>query len=141
MVDYLPGARGSLGGSNRRGGTDWTAADKARIVATVLRGGVPAAQVARSHGLAPSRVYNWISAVRAGRLVPAAGGLAVPRPSGTAMSFAEVVTSHAPSLPPSPRTASGGIVIEHGRVIIRVGPGADLDLVREVLRLAREAIP
>ena len=139
MVDYFPGARGSLRGLSRRGVSDWTTADKARIVAAVLKDGIPAAQVARQYGLEPSRVYNWISAVKAGRLVPAAKGLALPKPQATAMAFARVVTSGAaPSLSPSPRAGASGIVIELGRTVIHVHSGADLHLLREVWRLARE---
>lgn len=138
MVDYLQGA----GGSNQRprfgARPAWTAAAKARIVATVLKGGVPAAQVARSHGLAASQVYNWIAATRAGRLATAAKGAGVAKPSGTAMSFARVVTPVALAHSPSPHTTSSGIVIELGRAVIRVHPGADLQLLREVLRMAHE---
>ncbi len=144
MAAYLPGPQGSSRGSTPRkrfgARLEWTAADKARIVATVLKDGVPAAQVARSHGLEPSRVYNWISAVRAGRLVPAAKGLALPKLPGTAMTFARVVTSGvAPSFSSSPRVGASGIMIELGDTVIHVHSGADVHLLREVFCLAREA--
>lgn len=144
MVKSVSNTGGGLSGFERRirsgARLDWTAADKARIVATVLKDGVPAAQMARQHGLTPSQVYNWISATRAGRLAPAAKGLALPKPSGTAMTFARVVTSSAaPSS--SPPAAASRIVIEIGDVIVRVHSGADLQLLREVLRLVREVSP
>ena len=115
-----------LSGEPRR--RRWTEAQKASIVAESLVAGAVARQVALRHGLHPHQLYMWRRALaRDGD----AGG------AGAGCSFVPVALSQ----PGGSRTSvpAGGVEIEVGGVVVRVGPGAEMSLLRAVLGVVKGA--
>ncbi|MCW4114354.1 transposase [Aurantimonas sp. MSK8Z-1] len=103
----------------------WSADDKARILEETLVPGVAVSEVARRHGLLPQQVFGWRREAR--REVDA--GLAAS--SAFVPFIVEPPSAAVPRdqpMPPrrkwaAPR-ASGGIELELGGVVVRIGPDA-----------------
>jgi transposase len=95
----------------------WSADEKSRIVAESLKAGVVASHVAIRHGLHPNQLYAWRHAMRSGM---------------AGMEFAPVVVTG---------TAEPGgcapIEIAVGGAMVRVGRGADIGLVGEIIGLLK----
>ena len=106
----------------------WSAEEKGRIVAESFAPGAVASEVARRHEISPQHLFQWRTAARTGRLV-------VPLAEG--MSFAPVVVVERPTRAPGPER--GGLDVEVAGATIRVGVGADLDLLAAVVRALKAA--
>lgn len=105
----------------------WSAEEKALIVAESYSGAGTVCDVARRHGLAPTQLFTWRRAARA---------KALPEPT-----FAPVVIEPpARSLVPiarrrrRSRRGDGGIELEIDGVVVRVGRGAEAKTVAAVIR-------
>ena len=105
----------------------WSAEEKGRIVAESFAPGAVASEVARRHEISPQHLFQWRTAARIGRLV-------VPLEGG--MSFAPVVVEPVSRTPILQR---GGLDVEVAGATIRVGVGADLDLLAAVVRALKAA--
>ena len=115
-----------LSGEPRR--RRWTEAQKAAIVAESLVAGAVARHVALRHGLHPHQLYVWRRTLaRDGDAGGAAAGC----------SFVPVALSQ----PEGGRTSvpAGGVEIEVGGVVVRVGPGVEMNLLRAVLGVVKGA--
>jgi transposase len=106
----------------------WSAENKARIVAETLAAGANVSAVARRYGLLPQQIYTWRRLAREGVLaLPAEGEI----------GFVPIVAGGEtrPSLAAPAR--AGMIEIEIAGAAIRVGPGVDCRLLREVLQAVK----
>lgn len=141
------GATGSTGaaGSGKRQ-VKRSAAERRRIVEETLGPGVSVAEVARRHGLNANQIFTWRRLYRAGKL---GHGKAVE-----GFIPVEVVGDGGPSLPaPLPIRESSArskasasqaacnwpveVEVQNG-VKVRLAAGVDAEMMRSVLRLARE---
>jgi transposase len=115
-------------GAGRR--RTWRDEDKARIVAEIATSGDSVCAVARRHGLSPQQLFGWRRQLRE------AGG------SETAgLQFVPAVVDTESSAVPRRRTprgkvdfGAGTIEVEIDGVMIRVGRGADAEILMVVLR-------
>ena len=107
-----------LTGTPRR--RHWSDAEKTAIVAESLAPGAVTSEIALRHGLHRNQLYGW----RREFWSAAVAGAGVPGPA-----FVPVVAD-------SPVGAgAAAIAIEIGGAVVRVGAGADLALLGEVIRL------
>jgi transposase len=109
-----------LSGTPRR--RRWSAVEKAAIVVESLRPGAVTSEIALRYGLHRNQLYGWRRELRAA----AAADAGVP-----GSEFVPIVAEN--------RIASGpaAIEIEIGGAIVRVGPGVDLALLGEAIRLLK----
>ena len=134
MDDIKDGAKGGfrrvelLTGPGRR--RQWTAAEKARIVAESLAPGAVVSDVAHRWRIAPQQLSTWRRQARAAALeTPVAG----------ALSFVTVVGDAAA---PVPSPAGGemeraAVEVEIAGAVVRVSPGVGDGLLTAVLRAVR----
>jgi transposase len=113
----------------------WSAEDKARIVTEIVTSGASVCAVARRHGLSPQQLFGWRRQLRDSavglsdaedlQFVPAVVDVGGPSPAGGGQRQA-------------PRSKSGPdigmIEIEVDGVTIRVGRGADANMIAAVVR-------
>lgn len=106
----------------------WSAENKARIVAETLSAGTNVSAVARRYGLLPQQIYTW-------RRLAREGGLAVP--AEDEIGFVPIVAGGEtrPSL--AAPTRAGMIEIAIAGATLRVGPGVDWRVLREVLQAVK----
>ena len=98
----------------------WSDAEKVAIVAESLAPGAVTSAIALRHGLHRNQLYGWRREFRSAAVADAG----VPGPD-----FVPVVAD-------SPAGAgAAAIAIEIGGAVVRVGAGADLALLGEVIRL------
>ena len=116
-------------GAGRR--PNWSADEKAAIVAESDAPGRTVCGVARRHGLTPAQLFTWRRLARRSR-VPKAPALFVP---------AVVEPSSRPPLPPAPQPRRArrhgpvrGIVVEMDGTVVRVGSGASPRAIAAVIR-------
>jgi transposase len=100
----------------------WSTAEKAAIVAESLAPGAVTSAIALRYGLHRNQLYGWRREFRAAALVDTG----IPR-----SDFVPVVAEN--------RIGSGpaAIDIEIGSAIVRIGPGVDLTVLGEVIRLLK----
>lgn len=116
-------------GEGRR--RQWSAGEKAAIVAESYAGGETVCGVARRHGLTPQQLFTWRRLSRRDLRAEAEPALFVP-----AVIEAPVVQ---PAPEPRPRrarrrSAAGGIELEIDGVSVRVGAGASPKAIAAVIR-------
>src|SRR3954465_4189021 len=116
-------------GAGRR--RNWSADEKAAIVAESYAPGRTVCGVARRHGLTPAQLFTWRRLARRSR-VPKAPTLFVP---------AVVEPSPGPPLPPAPQPQRArrpgpvtGIEVEMGGIVVRIGSGASPQAIAAVIR-------
>ena len=120
-------------GAGRR--RTWSAEDKARIVAEIVASGASVSAVARRHGLSPQQLFGWQRELQVSQA-------ALSHPEE--LQFVPAVLDVAPSSPPVRREGrmrrrqvgrgAGMIEVEIDGVTVRVGRGADAEIVTTVLR-------
>ena len=100
----------------------WSAAEKAAIVAESLAPGAVTSAVALHYGLHRNQLYSWRREFRSAAVADAG----VP-----SAEFVPIVAEH--------RTDYGmaAIEIEIGGAVVRIGPGVELAVLGEVLRLLK----
>ena len=100
----------------------WSAAEKAAIVAESLAPGAVTSAVALRYGLHRNQLYSWRREFRSAAVADA--GVA-------SAEFVPIVAEH--------RTDYGmaAIEIEIGGAVVRIGPGVELAVLGEVLRLLK----
>lgn len=92
----------------------WSAEAKSRIVVEASAPGAVVSAVARRHGLRPQQVFAWRRQARRGELVLPGDGLPM---------FAAVVAASEPETAPADAAAIGAeVVVELGKVRLRIGP-------------------
>ena len=121
---------------------DWSDAEKASIVARCWPGGERVSAVARRHALDPSQIYGWRKEL-ARRCKD--HGLAVPvalEQQSPAFVPAFIAPDDAPE--PDPRRSrrrrragSAAIELEIGGALVRIGSGADADMISAVITALR----
>ena len=121
---------------------DWSDAEKASIVAQCWPGGERVSAVARRHALDPSQIYGWRKEL-ARRCKD--HGLAVPvalEQQSPAFVPAVIAPDGAPE--PDPRRSrrrrragAAAIELEIGGALIRIGHGADADMISAVITALR----
>ena len=121
---------------------DWSDAEKASIVAQCWPGGERVSAVARRHALDPSQIYGWRKEL-ARRCKD--HGLAVPvalEQQSPAFVPAVIAPDDAPE--PDPRRSrrrrragSAAIELEIGGALVRIGSGADADMISAVITALR----
>ena len=109
-----------LTGDERR--RRWSAAEKAAIVAESFAPGAVTSTIALRHGLHRNQLYAWRRELRSA-VVADAG---VPEPA-----FVPIIAQE--------RVAAGSatVKIEIGGMVLRAGPGIDLDFLGEVIRVLK----
>jgi len=121
---------------------DWSDAQKASIVAECWPGGERVSAVARRHALDPSQIYGWRKEL-ARRCKD--HSMAVPvalEQQGPAFVAAVIAPDDTPE--PDPRRSrrrrragSAGIELEIGGALVRIGSGADADMITAVITALR----
>jgi transposase len=111
------------GGPQRR---QWSAKEKARIVAESSAPGVVARSVALRHGVHPNQLYAWRREFRV------TGGTAEP---GPACGFVPVAVAEQ-----APGRVVGAVEIEVGGAVLRAAPGVEMDFLSAVLRAMRASL-
>ena len=106
----------------------WTAAQKALVVAESFAPGAVASDVARRHEISPQHLFQWRRAARRGGLV---------LPIKEDVGFAPIVLEQA-NEPPGGGDG-GGVEVEVGGAILRVGPRSDLRLVMALVHALRSS--
>ena len=107
----------------------WTAVQKALVVAESFAPGAVASEVARRHEISPQHLFQWRRAARRGGLV---------LPISEDMGFAPVILEQADE-PPGGGRGGGGVEVEVGGAVLRVGPNSDLRLVVTLVHALRNA--
>ncbi len=107
-------------------------AERARIAAESLVPGASVADVARRHGTTRWQIYAWRKKLRTGQLV-------VPESLAALPMFAELVLESDAAGTSLAMDATSRVEIVVGDVVIRVGVGADEDLLTRTIRAARAA--
>jgi transposase len=118
-------------GAGRR--RTWSAEDKARIVAEIVASGASVSAVARRHGLSPQQLFGWRRELQVSQAALS---------HAEELQFVPAVLDAAP--PPVRRqrrmlrrqveAGAGMIEVEIDGVTVRVGRGADAEIVTTVLR-------
>ncbi len=119
-------------GAGRR--RNWSAEEKAAIIAESYGSGDTVCAVARRHGLTHSQLFAWRRQAR-GSLTNERAKIApsfVPAVMESASS--PVGSSHREKRSKSRHSASGTVEVAIGNATLRAGPGADADLVAAVIR-------
>jgi transposase len=123
-------------GSGRR--REWSAAEKARIVAESCEAGTTVSEVARRYALSPQQLFAWRRAARgamteaterAPSFVPAV--LAAPAPDPV---------DHRPRRRQKAGREAGVIALEIDGVTMRIGRGADAKTVAAVIRALKATV-
>jgi transposase len=109
-----------LTGTPRR--RHWSTAEKASIVAESLAPGAVTSTIALRHGLHRNQLYGWRREFRSA--VVADAGVSIP-------DFVPVIAEHRAD------ARSAAIEIEIGGAVVRVGPGADMVFLGELVRLLK----
>ena len=109
-----------LTGDERR--RRWSAAEKAAIVAESFAPGAVTSTIALRHGLHRNQLYAWRRELRSA--VVADAGVPVPE-------FVPIVAQERVAV------GSAAIEIEIGGMVLRAGPGIDLDFLGEVIRVLK----
>ena len=104
----------------------WSAEEKARIVAESSAPGVVARSVALRHGVHPNQLYAWRREFRV------TGGTAEP---GLACGFVPVAVAEQ-----APDRTAGAVEIEVGGAVLRAAPGVKMDFLSAVLRAMRASL-
>ena len=120
-------------GAGRR--RTWSDEDKARIVAEIVASGESVSAVARRHGLSPQQLFGWRRELQASQTA---------RSQAEELQFVPAVLDVASSSPSDRRQrkmpwrqnepGAGMIEVEIDGVMVRVGRGADAEIVTVVLR-------
>jgi transposase len=132
MDDVKDGAKGGfrlieiLAGPGRR--RQWSAAEKARIVAETLAPGAAVTEVARRWQVCPQQVFGWRRQARAGLLA-----LPLQVAGQEELGFVPIVAEAAPAANATPTA----IEVEVAGAMVRVPPGTDEALLTTVLRAVR----
>lgn len=102
-----------------RGKRSWTPEARARIIAESMLPGVNVSEVARRHGLYPQQLYTWRRGMQE---------------RAEAMRFVPAMVEHGEEPFRETMQAVGGeIVIETGRLAIRIPAGVSADHIERVL--------
>jgi transposase len=116
----------------------WSADDKARILEETLVPGAAVSEVARRHGLLPQQVFGWWREAR--RELDAGSAAFVP-------VFVEPPSTAVPRDQPKPRRrkrgaarAGGGIELELGGVVVRVGSDASPKSIAAVIKALKVGV-
>jgi transposase len=123
-------------GSGRR--RDWSATEKAQIVAESYEAGSSVSDVARRHALSPQQLFTWRRAARHTSAAPSPPRLFVPALMGPVDSASEKPTRR-----PRRRRSAGArgmIELEIDGVIMRVGCGADGETVSTIIRALKAGL-
>ena len=104
----------------------WSAEEKARIVAESSAPGVVARSLALRHGVHPNQLYAWRREFRV------TGGTAEP---GLACGFVPVAVAEQ-----APGRIAGAVEIEVGGAVLRAVPGVEMDFLSAVLRAMRASL-
>jgi transposase len=104
----------------------WSAEEKARIVAESSAPGVVARSVALRHGVHPNQLYAWRREFRV------TGGTGAP---GLACGFVPVAVAEQ-----APGQVAGAVEIEVGGAVLRAAPGVEMDFLSAVLRAMRASL-
>lgn len=121
---------------------EWPPEVKCEIVAQSYSGTETVSGVARRHGLAPSQLFTWRRQLRQGL---ESGGQTLPSARDGSPEFVRAVIAPSPSdaapeaSPRRRRRPSRGaaVELEMDGVAVRIGHGADADLVTAVLQALR----
>lgn len=119
----------------------WSADDKARILKETLVPGAAVSEVARRHGLLPQQVFGWRREARreldAGSAASSAFVPVIVEPPSTAV----------PRDQPKPRRrkrgaarAGGGIELELGGVVVRIGSDASPKSIAAVIKALKVCV-
>lgn len=119
----------------------WSADDKARILEETLVPGAAVSEVARRHGLLPQQVFGWRREARrkldAGSAAASAFVPVIVEPPSTAV----------PRDQPKPRRrkrgaarAGGGIELELGGVVVRIGSDASPKSIAAVIKALKVGV-
>ena len=123
-------------GEGRR--RNWSADEKAAIVAESYAPGRTVCGVARRHGLTPAQLFTWRRLARRSRSP-------VQQPP---VRFVPAVVEASPGLPPPPasqprrarrRGPVTGIEVEMDGIVVRIGSGASQQAIAAVIRALRAA--
>lgn len=109
-----------LTGTLRR--RQWSAAEKAAIVAESFAPGAVTSTIALRHGLHRNQLYSWRRELRAAAVAEA--GIALP-------DFVPIVAER------GAHTGAGAVEIAVGDAVVRAVPGVDLAFLSEVIRLLK----
>ena len=123
----------------------WSASEKARIVAETLIHGASVSEVARRWQVCPQQVFTWRREARAGLLVlPCETGaddqgfvpIVAETPTASPVTAAE--DAIAPTAKRTAKAASAPVIeIKLAGMVVRVAVGTDPALLTEVLRAVR----
>jgi transposase len=119
-----------LTGPGRR--RQWSAEEKARIVAETLAPDARVSEVARRWQICPQQVFGWRRQTRIDQAVPSSQ----PEEGGSAAFVPIVATGPAPVKAPTSATTAV-IEIKLAGAVVRVVSGSDVGLLSEVLRAVR----
>ena len=107
----------------RRKPRDWSAEEKARLIAETLQPWANVSAIARAEGLDPSQLYGWRrKAVASGSVAP------VVKAADEQVGFARVET-----------VAGSAVEIVIGDVVVRVSGDIETEHLAKVLRAVRKA--
>lgn len=131
-VEVINGA-----GGRRR----WSADDKARILEETLVPGAAVSEVARRHGLLPQQVFGWRREARrefdAGSTASSAFVPVIVEPPSTVVSRDQPQPPHRKRAGPR---SIGGIELEFGGVVVRIGPGASPKSIAAVIKALKGGV-
>jgi len=117
-----------LTGPGRR--RQWSAAEKARIVAESLEPGRRVAEVARRWQICPQQLFGWRRAARLGAVADEAAAGGMP-------AFVPIIATEVSAVAERPKAAP--IEIEVAGALVRVPPDMDADRLAMVLRAVRSS--
>lgn len=131
-------------GAGRR--RNWTAEEKARIVAESVTGEESVCAVARRHGLSPQQLFSWRRQTREAASAEADGGSPMFVPAITESVPTSVAAATMRTAGPdrerhgcNAESRSGLIEIDIGGITIRIGRGADAETVAAVIAALKAA--
>jgi len=131
-------------GAGRR--RNWTAEEKARIVAESVTGEESVCAVARRHGLSPQQLFSWRRQTREAASAEADGGspMFVPAimesvPTSVAAATMRTAGPDRKRHGCNAESRSGLIEIDIGGITIRIGRGADAETVAAVIAALKAA--
>jgi transposase len=119
-------------GAGRR--RNWSAEEKAAIIAESYDSGDTVCAVARRHGLTHSQLFAWRRQARRSLANERAKITPWFVPAVMDSASSPVESSHREKRSKSRLSASGTVEVAIGNATLRAGPGADADLVAAMIR-------